>query len=528
LSSRRRGMQRGHTIQLTKKTQADRRKIQRETMGDTPVILQAMSFNFNSFRSHPSPLPAPTKQALSTPIELGVSKYTDHGEPRGQRTAATAPRSWFFSRWSSSSVASPPTGGIIRGEVTSEFQRNNIITNVPEILQPQNNLSKVTEGCMSDSDAHSQTIGVDNLPPYPSPKTKQTKVMVQLHNDTMKICTRKEERRSKELLLENFPEINAKNRIKRQISKESYTLSHLKQIELEEATFPGYLLYQRAKMHHALGNNSQAIDATTECLAYQQRALQPNFNDGDILNRSAPLNNIDSTLDKINGDASGVDSSSLSMTPLDLRSTYLAGVGSSVLGVVSSLKGGDTKNYPLMPHPCTVQTLLLRGHLMHADESLLIEAAKVVEMAVALQRKIGVVEDLIYPLKFLGKLKTQLRQFEAADLAYREALLIFFRVKQDHTEVQESSERVTKFLVGVTNEIALTLHQWGKSFHGRKSYTMAFHCYNRALRLLNSSLRKKNRIGCRRKTVKSMSSRRALYSLVMDEYWESSCGSCVI
>lgn len=397
-----------------------------------------------------------------------------------------------------------------RGVSPSSREEHRDVLSIPsdkiEILQ--RNFLQVTENAerkrTNDRDRGDRDTLQESLPPYPERSTPPRETTTALS------------KQSSSSLLQEFP--------KRKLSKrpaKSYTSSRKKQIEAKnEATFPGFALHQQAIMCHTLGDHSKALDITTECLAFQRRALEPNLGD-------------------VEPDGSFIGDDEIA-TPLDLRSTYLAGVGSSVRGVVQSFRSNNVADevhliptsaetmaaeYPV--HPCIVETLLLRGRMMHAcfkrggDASLLLEAGRTVEMALALQRKIGVFEDLATPLVLLGNLQTELKRFEEADLAYREALLIFSEMKdgveQDCIDADQDENDYHGFLSEVLDCMVTTLHLRGESLVCGGCYKEAFVCWNKALRLVKCQ---KLRNTSKRRILAAMKHKRALDSLV-NRYWEN-------
>ena len=397
-----------------------------------------------------------------------------------------------------------------------EEHRDGDVLSIPsdKIGQLQRQFLQVTETATDNHNERKSPIDGDrrdtlqeSLPPYPERSPPRETATAR-------------NRQPSSSLLQEFPKRKLIKRPANTVG--SYTSSREKQIEAKrEATFPGFALHQQAKMYRTLGDHSKALDITTECLAFQKRALQPNLGDAAIELDGSPVEDDDIA------------------TPLDLRSTYLAGVGSSVRGVVKSLRSNGVADemhpiptssetlaaqYPA--HPCMVETLLLRGHMMQScfrcggDASLLSEAGRTVEMAVALQRKMGTLEDLAAPLVLLGNLQTELKRFEKADLAYREALLIYSEMKdcveQDCTAHQDEHDS-HGFLSKLNTYMVTTLHLRGKSLVRRGCYEEAFICWHKALRLAKCS---KLRRTSNRRIVAAMKHKRVLESLV-SRYWES-------
>ena len=506
-------------------------RIETTTMDDT-VLLQ---MSFNPFRTPMSLEPTHSRDDLDVVYPRNASK------PAVASAPSSGPLSWF---WSPSVQSSPGTAAEADYGVTQSMpQLPSLIGDLVSPASPAKNLAMNRGVSPVSREDHRDVLSIpsdkmetlqsnfaqiaengerrrtsyrdsrnrdplqESLPPYPERSNPPRETAIA------------PSKRSFTPLLQEFP--------KRKISKRpantvgSYTSSRKRQIEAKnEATFPGFALHQRAIMYRALGDYSKALDITTECLAFQKRALEPNLCDGEP-------------------DGASIGDDEIA-TPLDLRSTYLAGVGSSVLDVVQSLRSSNAADevhhvptsaetmaaeYPA--HPCVVETLLLRGRMMHAcfkcggDASLLSEAGRTVEMALALQRKIGVFEDLAAPLVLFGNLQTELKRFEEADLAYREALLIFSDMKdcveQDGTLDDLDDNDSLDFLSEVIDCAVATLHLRGESLVCGGRYVEAFICWNKALRLAKSPKRRRTST---RRILAAMKHKRALDSIV-NRYWEA-------
>lgn len=264
---------------------------------------------------------------------------------------------------------------------------------------------------------------------------------------------------------------------------------HLQQKEQqnENEAFPGFALYQTATAQQTMGHLSKALDATTECLLFQKVALvHSGNNSGSNSHHGTPVTSIR----KGSGDANDGNNvaATTTMTPLDLRSSSLTGVASSLVGVVQSFSSPNAsatasahgqspprhqqnqyhqspkhpQNHPMLSnsitnmiaqyptHSCIAQTLFLRGRLLaqcgliDGDSSLLQQAVQHVQMAIAIQRKVLLLsnsspssliiinankEEMASPLLFLGNIKCTLGQFDEADAAYEEAISILKEVQ---------------------------------------------------------------------------------------------------
>lgn len=349
-----------------------------------------------------------------------------------------------------------------------------------------------------------------NLPPYPVlgvPKTER-----------VESASRKED----VPLFEKFP--SSQPNTKSTSDVQHHPTQRI--IKKEGTIFPGFALYQTAKSHYCQGMYSHALDTTTECLAFQKSF--PNEHEGGPGNSMAAVATVNSTVDPkhataatgtVPGIINGANAAS-NMTALDLRSAFVTHVGSSVLGAVLSLKPDNPKEqrpnnfHPMLSnsiaimisqypaHHCVVKTLLLRGHVLAAcglddnDLSLIVQAARNVEMAVAIQRKLAINEELAAPLVFLGIMKTRLGRFDEAEIAFGEAVDILsdirLNAKNDELEALKSedaefaSECAMRFKTA-SHGIARALYLRGKAYHCQQKFTEAFHCYNKALNLLKKT-----------------------------------------
>ncbi len=238
------------------------------------------------------------------------------------------------------------------------------------------------------------------------------------------------------------------------------------------------------------------------------------------------------------------------MTPIDLRSSFVTHVGSSVLGAVLSLKLESPKEH--RPHPmlsnsiaimisqypahhCVVKTLLLRGHILAAcvldgydnDPSLIVQAVRNVEMAVAIQRKLVIDEELATPLVFLGTMKTRLGRFDEADIAYREAVGILSNIRSNAKKCQlealRSEDAELFFDCAIRRKMALygiahAFYLRGKAYHCQQKFIQAFHYYNKALILMKKTGPSRDGFGVKN-VARCMKNSYALEKLVSG-YWD--------
>mmetsp|Transcript_40660 Transcript_40660/g.85418 ORF Transcript_40660/g.85418 Transcript_40660/m.85418 type:complete len:687 (+) Transcript_40660:318-2378(+) len=420
----------------------------------------------------------------------------------------------------------------------------------------------------SSHDEHAEMNGHDQeqLPSYPVPKDPPTS---QTHSPSRA--------KNNEELLVGFPKPKTQKSSTPMTSLRTTpntgSLFRHKQI-FEESTFPGFALYQMAKARYSLGMYSQALDTTTECLALQKTSLL-NGNKGGLgsapavgaevaiyqaeTNRAMPKSATTNasphgSVRKGSGDGNE------HMTPLDLRTTFVAGVGSSVLGVVNSMGSSSSRQQQHSPHPmlsnsiahmvsqypshpCVAKTLLLRGRLLAicglhgygeedddergglVDFSLLVQSTQHVEMAIAIQRQVVFSdgEELASPLLFLGNMKSRLGHFDEADAAYNEAISILNEVRTAakldrlaaiEREDTEGASDCAQYLKRITGELVTALYLQGKSYHCQRKHTEAFDCYNRALNLLKKTSGSRGKVRVKRSIVRCMKKRHALEKLV--------------
>ena len=451
----------------------------------------------------------------------------------------------------------------------TEVHNNNSIPPLPLHIKP----GEVSGGRKNGSDSdtsiedgeedrtNNDIDSLHELPPYPQPRTAAPRTQ-----------TIDATPRTNKPLLEDFPppKHNVTTEINGRTNSGSSSLlqsGNKQQIILkkEETTFPGFALYETAKAQYCQGKYSEAVDTTTECLAFQKLALSAGSATATAAAQAAKeaaSNSKESTPISTSVPANPNDTM---MTPLDLRSTFVTGAASSMLNVVQSLKTDNSPKmmmgqrklsqqhpHPMLSnsiatlvsqyptHPCVAQTLLLRGHVLAElyryddddDLSLLVQAVQHVEMSVAILRKLSITdEELGLPLVYLGNLKTQLGQFNDADMIFKEAVCILknvqTNVKQSHLyalQTEEDDEVISdcaRYLKQITNEISHALYLYGKAYHTQRMHVQAFDCYNQALRLLrkNSVSSAKNRIPEAKNVIRCMKSRCALEKLV-SSYWD--------
>ncbi|KAL3810146.1 hypothetical protein ACHAXA_005295 [Cyclostephanos tholiformis] len=331
-------------------------------------------------------------------------------------------------------------------------------------------------------------------------------------------------------------------------------------INEEVVSFPGFALYERAKAQYCQGCYSQALDTTTECLAFQKSFLtEHGVGSGNsfaaVASVNPPVDPIHATTSTgINPDIiSDVNVGASITTPMLLRSAFVTHVGSSVLGAVLSLKPDSPRElrpkdiHPMLSnsiammisqypaHHCVVKTLLLRGHVLAAcgldeydnDLSLIVQAARNVEMAVAIQRKLTTDEELAAPLVFLGILKTRLGRFDEAEIAYREAIGILSDIRlnaksakleaikrEDAVSVSDCAMHCTV----VSHGMARAFYLRGKGYHCQQKFILAFHYYNKALHLLRKTGPSRDSLSVRN-IARCMKKSYALEKLV-STYWD--------
>jgi len=394
-----------------------------------------------------------------------------------------------------------------------QAQNNNKLPSIPSLP-----LHAAAGGCMIQQNASNRilpsssrfeegnVIRHDRLPSYPgpkaSPKGQNTRQASFERGNSMELL--EDFPKPPMPLLEDFPKPPTQPKLTAAAatatvdkmatpSPQKTSIRQRKQLPIEEKvfTFPGFTLYQTAKVQYCLGRYSQALDKTAECLSLNKgRDDSPN-----LAALPAPNADMDAT-SSIAGNGADINTS---MTALDLRSYVVTGVGSSVRTVVQSLKEsrqGNHQHHPMLynsiaimisqyhSHPCVVQTLLLRGHILaacgpygsdHDDKNnfpfMFGEAIRHVEMAVAIQRKLGSIadEELAAPLVFLGNMKTRVGRFDEAGMAYKEAISILRNIQSNvkhnpvvtaKTEDAMASLDCAEYLKIITGKIACAVSSW--------------------------------------------------------------------
>lgn len=402
-----------------------------------------------------------------------------------------------------------------------------------------------------------------DLPSYPEPKNHYHQ-----QHQTQKHMHTQSNRNTNEKLLEDFPpkanktlleefpskrnETKATDTVNKTASARKRTKSC---VEESEEAYPGFALYQTARFQYCLGKYNEALDTTTKCLAFQKQAL------GDSgASTASPKRSQQSMQPSHSSTRAKDDTSNYDMTALDLRSTFVTGVGRSMLGVVQSMKtstsdsGASEKTqkqsqsqppshpvlsnssatmvaqYPL--HPCIAQTLLLRGRVLadcsiygfadcdsDADFSLLLQAIRNVEMAVAILRKIDQEYDLATSLALLGTLLTLLGHFNEADRAYEEALSLFkvmrLAAKYDLSQAidEETATMCEQSIKRINDGAANVFYRRGKLYQSRRMQEEAFGWYHKSL-ILSKCNGARRRDSCVRQVVQCMKSRSAMEKLV--------------
>jgi tetratricopeptide (TPR) repeat protein len=328
--------------------------------------------------------------------------------------------------------------------------------------------------------------------------------------------------------------------------------------EDQSETFPGFALYTMARAFYVLGQYTKALDMTTECLAFQKKALLIS-NDGNNnylnhLSTTTNNNSMNETSPAFGGvrnylkGGSGIGGKSTTIMPTT-QSPIVPNAHHPI--VIANNTAKMLSNYPT--HTCVAQTMLLRARVLavcglygygddenemsSGDVALVHQAVQNVELAVAIQRKISTFTHvnidltqwkLATPLILLGVLKMEIYRFDEAENAYEEALLILRSVRQLHCNESTSAadrgdEEMTrqhdKISKRITREMAQVYYLKGRSFQCRRQYRDAFDCYNKGLGLFkNAGASKYSRVGSRR-IVRCMKRSSALERL-LSEYWD--------
>lgn len=500
-----------------------------------------------------------------------------HSQP--QSVPSTGPLAWFSSGWAASTTTFPPHqlmptdhGQTNKPSVspvsvltapaspmimlrTSHSEGDMNTTNGPTMAS--NERTKQLAPRVEDG-TNVRNVRCD-LPSYPEPKVQYNQQHQQKHMNTHS------DRNAKEKLLEDFPPKANKTLLeefpsKRNQTKATDTVNNTTTarkrtkpcVGESEEVYPGFALYQTARFQYCLGKYNEALDTTTKCLAFQKQALGKSDASTTSPKRS-PQSVQPSTSARAKDDTSNND-----MTALDLRSTFVTGVGRSMLGVVQSMKtstsdsGASAKTqkqsqspphpalssssaaviaqYPL--HPCIAQTLLLRGRVLadcglygfadcdgDTDFSLLLQAIRNVEMAVAILRKIDQEYDLATSLALLGTLRTLLGHFNEADRAYEEALSLFkvmrLAAKYDQSQARDGEKAAIceQSIRRINDGAANVFYRRGKLYQSQRMHEEAFGWYHKSL-ILSKCNGANREDGCVRRVVQCMKKRSAIEKIV--------------
>ena len=510
-----------------------------------------------------------------------------HSQP--QPAPSSGPLSWFSSGWTSSATTFPPP--IISQSMPTDENTRQTSASLATRASPAqsmimlrashsegdiyatNNISTVTSNERTNGSNLDRTIvkndGGNDLPSYPEPNMQQQQqrneqLMNRQSDETNKQLLEAFPPKANRSLLEEFPSKQNKNKATdatnntaaaRKRGVPCYTG------EPEEA-YPGFALYQTARVQYCLGKYSDALDTTTECLAFQKLALG-----GSRVSTTSPMLGPQSI-------STNDDNSNNGMTALDLRSTFVTGVGRSMRGVVQSMKTSTTTTsgtsaqkqqsssrssphpmlsnsmasmiaqYPL--NPCIAQTLLFRGRVLvdcglyglrdgddeicdgDTDFSLLLQAIRNIEIAVAILRKIDQEYDLATSLALLGTLRTLLGHFDEADRAYVEALSIFRGLRlaskydQSHAIDEETTNMCDETIKRINDGMANVFYLQGKLFQTRRMHKEAFGCYRKSL-ILSKNNGAMRQDGCVKRLARCMKNKSALEKLV-SAYIDDRCG----
>ena len=286
-----------------------------------------------------------------------------------------------------------------------------------------------------------------------------------------------------------------------------------------ETTFPGFALYTMARVYYVLGQYTKALDTTTECLAFQKKALMIKGNSaGNIF---ANNGNSQASSGGLGGSVRNLlkGGTMTNGTPTTaVSSSFVPNAHQPI--VIANSTEKLLSNYPT--HECVAQTLLLRGRVLAVcglcgsddtednsspskDMTLVHQAIQHVEMALAIQRKISTFTnvninltqwELAIPMILLGVLKCEVCNFEEAQAHYEEALLILKSVRQlhdaEHTTAKgiddcEMALRHYRISRQITKEMAKVFYFKGVSYQKRKLHSDAFEAYNKGLDLFRRS-----------------------------------------
>eukprot|EP00984_Skeletonema_dohrnii_P034552 scaffold33588_cov128-Skeletonema_dohrnii-CCMP3373.AAC.8 len=505
-----------------------------------------------------------------------------HSQPP-QSVPSSGPLSWFSSGWTPSTTTpqSMPTDNK-QTNATSVSPASTLAAPASPMIMlrashsegDMNTTNTATMASRKRTDGHNIDRGTtiksnvgNDLPSYPEQRIQQQQ---QQQKQSM---NNQSDRDTNEKLLEDFPPKANRTLLEEFPSKHNQNkatdTTARKRIKPcigdSQEAYPGFALYQTARVQYCLGKYNEALDTTTECLAFQKLALG-----SSKASTTSPKLRPRSSMKTANS-AKTDDDSNNDMTALDLRSTFVTGVGRSMLGVVQSMKTSSTSDsgtstsaqkqqqsyhhasphpmlsnsmatiiaqYPL--HPCIAQTLLLRGRVLadcglygldfdgDTDFSLLLQAIRNVEMAVAILRKIDHEYDLATSLVLLGTLRTLLGHFDEADRAYEEALSLFrvlrLAAKYDQSQaIDEETTATCEISMRRINEGAAdAFYRRGKLYQSRRMHEEAFQCYHKSLTLSKCN-GVKRRDGCVRRVVRCMKNRSAIESIVSSYMDGSQC-----
>ena len=526
--------------------------------------------SFNPFKSTSS---STSKSSLHAQRHDASENDSWHSQP--QSAPSTGPLAWLSSGWTPSSTTSLPPpqsmpadhGQTSASSVSPLSVCTATAPESPMIMLRASHSEEVDMNTTANATIVSNertnnrshhdvedTTTVDDLPSYPEPRIYQQQR--QQYMNTQSNYTKNEK------LLEDFPPKANRTLIeefpsKHKQKKETDTIHNTDAVRKRtkpcigesEEVYPGFALYQTARVQYCLGKYNEALDTTTECLAFQKLALG---------NSSRASTTSPKRRSQTNSAGAKDDTSNTDMTALDLRSTFVTGVGKSMLGVVQSMKTSSTSDsgtkvqnqqqtqtsphpmlsnsmatmiaqYPM--HPCIVQTLLLRGRVLadcglygldcdgDTDFSLLLQAIRHVEMAVAILRKIDQEYDLATSLALLGTLRTLLGHFDEADRAYEEALSLFrvLRLAAEHEQSQAIDEETTRIcdesIKRINYESANVYYFRGKLYQRSGMHKEAFRWYHKSL-ILSKCNGAGRQDGCVRRVVQCMKNRSAIERIV--------------
>jgi len=506
-----------------------------------------------------------------------------HSQPH-QSIPSTGPLAWFSSGWAAASTTTtsfpPPHQSM---PLTDHRQTNaSSVSPVSVLAAPaspmimlrashsEGNVNTTSDSTVASNErtkiaprvedrTNVRNVGCD-LPSYPEPRI--------YHQQQQQYMNTQSDRNTNEKLIEDFPSKANKTLLeefpskRNQQTKATDTINNTAALsrkgtkkpctgESEEA-YPGFALYQTARVQYCLGKYNEALDTTTKCLAFQKLALEGNS--GALT--TSPKKRSPQLMQPSHSARAKDDTSNNDMTALDLRSTFVTGVGRSMLGVVQSISTSDSgasakmqqqsqppphpmlsnlsatviAQYPL--HPCIAQTLLLRGRVLadcglygfagcdgNTDFSLMLQAIRNVEMAVAILRKIDQEHDLATSLALLGTLRTLLGHFNEADRAYEEAISLFrvmrlaAKCDQSHAIDKETAAMCEQSIKRINDGAANVFYRRGKLYQSRRMQEEAFGWYHKSLVLskCNGANREDD---CVRRVVQCMKSRSAMEKVV--------------